>query len=70
MVVPLAVQVALPLLLLASVQLRPMLASDTLSVPAAETARENNGSIVTIIAKDKKIAPMRFTLFIVMLLSV
>ena len=47
-----------------------MLVSDTLSEPAAEAVMEKMGSIVTIIAKVSKIAPMRFTLFIVMLLSV
>ena len=70
MVVPLAVQVALPLELLASVQDRPMLASDTVSVPAAEAVMEKMGSIVTIIAKAKKTALMRLIDFIVMLLSV
>jgi hypothetical protein len=47
-----------------------MLASDTDSEPAANAVREKMGSIVTIIAKANKIALTRFTLFIVMLLSV
>ena len=65
----LADQLAEPLLLLASVQVRPMLGSDTDRLPAADAVIKVAGSIVTIMAKANKMALMRFTFFIVMLLS-